>query len=582
MGQSDKSKTSMPISESSAAMNLRLYFRQMERRFLIGLLLAFLIPLASLSVYFDIQFHATLKETGKLNLAAIAESQRNTVDLFLQERLVNIFSLFHSSAFNLNPNAQQMQVLLQQLRGVSDAFVDVGFLTARGVQSGYAGPYPYLQNKDYSSQDWFLKLISPEQNHYISDIYLGFRNKLHFTIAAKQVIDGHAYVLRATLDPDKFYLFLMTMNHAKGVESILINHEGRFQLADPRSHDLLGASDYLPPQDVTSGAHVIEKNHEPILVAHAWLSEVKWALLVSEPLNQAYAQLYNARRIMLISSSIILAIVVVAVWFATRTLIGKARENAEKRDELQAQLLHASKLASLGELATGVAHEINNPLAIILASTGVIRDYFNPEFELAWTPETITEELKAIDTAVFRARGITRQLLDYGRKNTPHPELSDIHRILEDVLGGFKERSLALSDVAVVRDWDENLPRIMVDPDQIRQVFLNLINNAGDAIEGPGKITITTRQNVNAVRITVTDTGKGMDGELIKKIFDPFYTTKPVGKGTGLGLSVSIGIVESMRGTIEVQSMPGAGSAFTVVLPIRQNEGVANEQADAN
>jgi two-component system NtrC family sensor kinase len=570
------------ISESAAAMNLRLYFRQMERRFLIGLLLAFLIPLASLSLYFDIQFHATLKETGKLNLAAIAESQRNTVDLFLQERLVNIFSLFHSSAFNLNPTVRQMQVLLQQLRGVSDAFIDVGFLTEQGVQTGYAGPYPYLQNKDYSNQNWFLKLISPEQNHYISDIYLGFRNKLHFTIAAKQVIDGRAYVLRATLDPDKFYLFLMTINHAKGVESVLINHEGRFQLADPRTHELMEVSDYLPSQDILSGAHVIEKNHAPILVAHAWLSEVKWALLVSEPLNQAYSQLYNARRIMLISSTIILAIVVVAVWFATRTLIGKARENAEKRDELQAQLLHASKLASLGELATGVAHEINNPLAIILASTGVIRDYFNPEFKMAWTPETISEELKAIDSAVFRARGITRQLLDYGRKNIPQPELSDIHRILEDVLGGFKERSLALSDVTVARDWDDHLPRIMVDPDQIRQVFLNLINNAGDAIEGPGKITITTRQNNNAVRITVTDTGKGMDGETMKKIFDPFYTTKPVGKGTGLGLSVSIGIVESMGGTIEVQSMPGAGSAFTVVLPKRQNEGVANEQANAN
>jgi two-component system NtrC family sensor kinase len=121
-----------------------------------------------------------------------------------------------------------------------------------------------------------------------------------------------------------------------------------------------------------------------------------------------------------------------------------------------------------------------------------------------------------------------------------------------------------------------------VDPDQIRQVFLNLINNAGDAIKGPGRITIATRQDDRTVQVTVTDTGTGMDGEQLKKIFDPFYTTKEVGKGTGLGLSVSIGIVEAMGGTIEVQSMPGAGSAFTVVLPKKQIKGAANEQADAN
>lgn len=147
---------------------------------------------------------------------------------------------------------------------------------------------------------------------------------------------------------------------------------------------------------------------------------------------------------MLISSTIILGVVASVIWLATRAIISKARENAQKREELSRQLLHASKLASLGELATGVAHEINIPLAIIIATTGVIRDMFNPEFNLEWTPQQICEELTTIETAVFRARGITRQLLDYGHKNQPCLVSTDIHAMLEDILSGFKEHALAL------------------------------------------------------------------------------------------------------------------------------------------
>ena len=569
-----------PARPIEPAGDLPSYFRQLERRFQAGLLLAFLIPFASLSAYFHFQFHVTLKETGKLNLAAIAESQRNTVDLFLQERLVNIFSLFRSAAFSLSPTQPQMDSLLRQLRQASDAFIDVGLITDNGFQIGYAGPFPYLQNKDYSNQEWFVQLMSQDTHHCVSDIYLGFRNKLHFTIGTKQMIDDRPWVLRATLDPDKFYMFLMTMNHGKGVESALVNRQGYFQLADPRAHRPQTRSDYLPPEEQPYGARALRKDGDSILIAHAWLSEVRWALLVSEPLSMAYAQLYRARRIMLISSTIILGSVVAAIWLATRAVIAKARENAQKRDELSHQLLHASKLASLGELATGVAHEINNPLAVIIATTGVIRDMLNPEFKLDWTPQQICDELKAIEVAVFRARGITQQLLNYGHKNQPRLVSTDIHAILEDVLGGFKEHALALDNVTVVRDFDAGLPEVLVDPDQIRQVFLNLINNAGDAIRGPGRITLSTRQDETGVRVTVTDTGVGMAAEQLKKIFDPFYTTKEVGKGTGLGLSVSIGIIESMGGTIEVQSMPGAGSAFTVVLPKKQNIKAFNEQGE--
>ncbi len=554
-----------------AATNIRQYFNQLERRFQAGLVVTFFFPLVALSIYFHIQFDVTLKETSKLNLAAIAESQRNTVDLFLQERTVNIFTLFHSREFTLSPTQLHMQQFLQQLRQVSDAFIDVGFLNADGLQIGYAGPFPYLQNKDYNSQDWFKHLMQSERNHYISDIYFGFRNKLHFTIAARQVIDGRPYVLRSTLDPDKFYLFLRTINHGKGVESFIVNTAGRFQLADPSRWQALSSSPFVPPSTPVSGVRETDKNGDSALVAYAWLKESEWALIVSEPLRMAYAQFYRARRIMLISTAIVTIVFIIAIWLSTRGLIGKARENAEKREEMHLQLLHASKMASLGELSTGVAHEINNPLAIIMATSDVIKDRLDPEFDMDHSPGAIHQELKTIDRAVLRAKKITQQLLDYGRKNQPKLQQADINQILDEVLTGVKGREFELADIRLERDLDPGLPEIMVDLDQVRQVLVNLLNNACDAMGGPGCISVKSRMRDGNIRLTITDTGHGMDADQVEKIFDPFYTTKEVGKGTGLGLSVSLGIIESMGGTISVQSMPEAGSSFTLILPVDRN-----------
>jgi two-component system, NtrC family, sensor kinase len=549
---------------------LKREFHLLERKFRYGLAMAFFIPLLALSIYFHIQFETSLKEAGKLNLAAIAESQRNTIDLFLQERLVNLFSLIHSKAFTLSPTKLQMQEFLLDLRRNNDAFIDVGFLDEEGVQIGYAGPYPYLQNRNYSSQVWFQALMQPERNYYISDIYPGFRNKLHFTIATKLRIDDTPYVLRSTLDPDKFYLFLRTINHAQGVESFIVNAAGRFQSADPSRWQALSESPFHPPADPQANIQEIRDNKGSALVAYAWLKETRWALVVSEPPRLAYAQFYRARHIMLISSALISVMFILAIWSTMRTLIGKTREHAEMREQLHHQLLHASKLASLGELATGVAHEINNPLAIIMATSGVIKDRLNPEFAIDNSTDTILEELKTIDVAVLRAKRITQQLLNYGRKSEPNFEKANLNKILEEVLEGVKSREFALADIHLNRNLDPHLPDIMVDPDQIRQVLVNLLNNASDAMAGPGHIEVASGAQNGSVKLTITDTGCGMDADRIGKIFDPFYTSKEVGKGTGLGLSVSLGIIESMGGSLTVQSLPGKGSAFTIRLPVEQ------------
>ena len=546
------------------------YFRKLRYRLVIGLVAVFIIPHALFSIYFHIQFTSSLKKADILNLAALSESQRNTIDLFLQERVVNLFTLFHSREFSIQPSAREMSDYLQYLQQVSDAFVDVGFLDANGIQISYAGPFPQLEGKNYRSEKWYITLVTQKKDYFISDIYTGFRNKPHFTIAAKQIIDGQVYTIRSTLDPDKFYMFLRTISHGKGIESALINQNGRYQVVDPDRGELLSMGEFVPAISPKSGVMEILENGDQVLVAYNWLNETNWALLVWQPLIIAHAEMYSARKIMMVSLILLLGVTSVIIYALTRRIVNHAQASTEKSLELQTQLVHASKLASLGELATGVAHEINNPLAIITSTSGVIRDLLNPEFQLDASPENILHEIDIIESAAFRASKITRQLLDFGHEYKPTLSMCDIHAILDEVINGLKASEFKVQDIEIKRKYKPNLPRILLDSDQIRQVFLNIINNAGDAITGPGTITVSTDINDENLLVTIKDSGKGMTSEQMQKIFDPFFTSKEVGKGTGLGLSVSLSIVKSMGGTITVQSLPGVGSSFSIQLPMKK------------
>ncbi len=553
------------------------YYRRLKRRLQFSLLISYMVPLIILVVYFQFQFNFTLKKSGKEQLITLAESQRNTIDLFLQERIINIFNLFHNTQFSLQPSTDDMMRYLQHLRNMNDSFVDVGFFDSIGVQIGYAGPFPYLQGQDYSKEIWFQSLANQNRNYYISDIYQGIRQKPHFTIAVKQIFDSSTYIMRATLDPDKFYMFLRTIDKDKGEDSSIINEQGLYQIVDPYQGNFLGRSNYRPSLDFSSGAEEIIIGDSTTLTAFAWLKEVPWALVVRKPLRTAYAELYHFRRIMIAVTIVIVMLIVTAIMVTTEKLIKNAQRIQESRQELRSQLFHASKLVAVGELASGVAHEINNPLAIIAAESGVIRDMLDLEIPMEGSTEDILGELDQIDTAVYRARDITQKLLNFARRSEPKLQMTNMNRLLDEIVFGVKMKEFEVSNIEIEKEYDEDLTEILLDRDHMRQVILNLINNAGDAIEGGGKITLTTSQKKGNVRVTITDDGKGIKAEDMEMIFIPFYTSKEVGKGTGLGLSISQSIVQMLGGRIDVQSMLGVGSSFSIVLPVNQSQESINK-----
>ncbi|TMQ22740.1 MAG: GAF domain-containing protein [Candidatus Rokuibacteriota bacterium] len=232
--------------------------------------------------------------------------------------------------------------------------------------------------------------------------------------------------------------------------------------------------------------------------------------------------------------------------------------------QTQAQLVQSTKLAAIGELAANIAHEINNPLTTVLGFASFIAERLSAE-------DPMREELGLIQEEASRARDIVRDLLQFSRQRDFRPEPTDVNTVLEQVVAMVRRQG-ALNTLTVSEAYAPDLPMVEMDVPRIKQVFLNIINNAVFAMKAGGTLTIRTAAAGDSVRIAFADTGPGIPADILGRIFDPFFTTKPEVSGTGLGLSVSLGIVQSHGGTIEVASEVGRGSTFTVTLPLHLDD----------
>jgi signal transduction histidine kinase len=242
----------------------------------------------------------------------------------------------------------------------------------------------------------------------------------------------------------------------------------------------------------------------------------------------------------------------------SRLYEGVKQQMAELK-QTQAQLVQSTKLAAIGELAANIAHEINNPLTTVLGFASFIAERLPAE-------DPMREELGLIQEEASRARDIVRDLLQFSRQRDFMPEPADVNMVLEQVVAMIRRQG-AFGAVVVTEAYGEELQMVEMDVPRIKQVFLNIINNAVYAMKDGGSLTIRTTAASEAVRIAFEDSGPGIPPDVLSRIFDPFFTTKPEVSGTGLGLSVSLGIVQSHGGTIDVDSTVGKGSTFTITLP---------------
>ncbi len=266
--------------------------------------------------------------------------------------------------------------------------------------------------------------------------------------------------------------------------------------------------------------------------------------------------------------------------YSGRRVLLVTTSDITRRLEVEQQLIQASKLATLGEMATGIAHELNQPLSVIKTASSF---YMNKIASgKAIDPDILTTLLTKVDTNVDRATRIITHMRQFARKSEMKMERVRVADVIRSAAEIFSQQ-LKVKGIELVTETDENVPKISADPGRLEQVFINLLVNARDAVEAKWKtasgfsekerIVITTRVVDESVTVEILDTGIGVSPDIIEKVFDPFFTTKEVGKGTGLGLSISYGIVKECGGSITIHSSPEGGTRFVLSFPVPERSG---------
>ena len=547
-------------------MKNRLY-TSLRRKIVIITLLVSVTPLIVLGEAIYSQFTRVYEAKIEDQIKHLAISHAGAVEMFLRERTSILSTLVatHTRAELARPGAleQALAAINRRIEGL----VDLGVIDAEGLQAAYAGPYS-LVGLRYDRQPWFGAAIS--RGRYISDVFMGFRQAPHFIIAVRARDAQGTWILRATVDSDVFNRLVRTAQTGRSGDAYIVNKAGTYQTTPRFGGPILSRSP-LNTERFGQGATVTEKipvNGHTRYTAGVWLRDNPWLLVISQEADQEMDTLLQARSSELVILALGCLAILITTLVTTRAIVGRLRAADENMQTLNAQLVQSDKMAALGKMAAGIAHEINNPLAVIGEKAGWMRDLLADEaFQESESYREYVKAIEKIEDHVERARRITHNMLGFARRMEPHLDDVEINAVLVQTLELLANHA-RIHNIEIRQNLAPDLPIIASDQSQLQQVFLNLINNAVDAIGRDGTISITTEKQDDAIAVRIIDNGPGIAPEHRRRVFDPFFTTKAPGQGTGLGLSISFGIVEKMGGMITLDDNPPHGTAVTVRLPI--------------
>ncbi len=500
---------------------------------------------------------------------------QQSIEFFLKEKLSGLRYLTSVYTYDQLSSQTSLNEIFIKRKKEFGELVDLGLIDSHGIQRAYAGPYN-LQGRDYSGQDWFHEVVI--RGVYVSDVFMGYRKIPHFTIALREdaISKGGFWIMRATIDMETLTKFLSAIKLEKDDDAFIINKEGILQTPSRFHGNLLERYQLgvTPPKQGISLMN-IQSHGSPATLGYGDIKDSPW-ILAAVIKTPAYSRIAEIIRKELAAVYLICALILIGIvmnYRTVKTVVHWIEEADKKREEAISQTEHSAKLASIGRLAAGVAHEINNPLAIINEKAGLMKDYLQIETDSSCR-ERFLPLLTAITDSINRCRTITHRLLGFARRMDVKIEEIDLNDLIQEV-AGFLEREILYRNIRLELNLFEHLPLIESDRGQLQQVFLNIINNAIDAVSEGGLIIVSTvpEEESKFVRVIVRDNGQGIPREALKHIFEPFYTTKEKGKGTGLGLSLSYGIIQRLGGTVQVDSEVNKGTTFIVKLPVKAEIG---------
>ncbi len=553
-------------------------YGSLRRMLLINMLVIPFVPFLLVVISGGYFFYTSIENNTIATMKRIVGDHRQFIEFFLDERKSDLTWVLNTYSVDQLSQSEQLQKIIRALHEKSVAFADLGFFDEAGIHLAYWGPYQ-LSGKIYSDAFWFKEVI--KKGWYISDVFLGFRNEPHFIIAVSKNDGKKKWVLRATIDSHVFTDLVERVRIGKTGEAYILNKEGYFQ-TEQRSGGLLMTHD--PEHEKNPDYHTgietfIQKDQQgsEYLYATTWLKSNDWLLVVRQEKSDAFKSLHMATLFSLGISALSGMLIIPMAFYLAGRIIRRMEKMDAAQSLLEQQLIGASRLAELGEMAAGFAHEINNPLQIMksekalidMVLTDLVKD--NP-LKDSDEIHTLFDSLSQIQLQINRCAKITQSILKFGRQGEPAPQQITLQQFIPEITAMVEKRA-EVEGIRIKKEIHAKTPQIYADPSQLQQVLLNLYNNAIDAIlekKSPdgGQLSILVRPDKERnVEISVIDTGVGISPENLEKLFTPFFTTKPVGKGTGLGLAVCYGIVQSMGGKLTAISQQGIGTTFTLKLP---------------
>jgi two-component system NtrC family sensor kinase len=552
------------------------HYAPLKHKLLTSMLIVPAIPFIALLIIGYYFFVNSLQSTTVAKMNRVVEDHRQMIESFLQERLSDLRFLVESYNYTDIIKEEVLASIFNNLLKKSPAFTDIGVFNEAGLHVAYKGPYKLL-GINYKETPWFRRVM--EDGFYISDVFLGYRKVPHFIIAVTKKDKEHTWIIRSTIDSSLFSDVVEKIQIGNTGEAYILNKEGRFQTIRRSGGELMDKdSDLSDLLAIHSGVKIFEKNSggAEYLYATTWLNKDHWLLVARIKKAEAFKNLHRLTYLVILVILFGGAMITSMAFFVTRRIIRRMERMDEEKNELGQQLIRAGRLAEIGEMSSGFAHEINSPLQNIIVSETLIDTILSDMREQGELKESedlaqVHRLLGQIRAQVNRCGQVTQDLLKFARKQESQEDEIDLRMLVPEWIN-LVRRKAGVEGITIKEEISLDVPVIQADSSQLQQVIVNLLNNAIDAIierhgASGGELIVILQPSTNGrVIMSVKDNGSGISPENMEKIFTPFFTTKPVGKGTGLGLPICYGIITKMGGTIDVSSEKGEGTTFIISL----------------
>ncbi|MCK5350472.1 MAG: ATP-binding protein [Desulfobacula sp.] len=553
------------------------FYHILTRKIMVLILVVSFTPMILTTGILVYRFNTTYTEKIQAHISELVQKHTQNIDTFLSEKLGNIRYL----ARHFDTRKQAPKIFLKKNLELlkseyGDVFTDLGLVNENGIQFAYEGPFK-LENADYSDAEWFIK--AREKPFYISDVFIGLRGHPHFIIAVKVKSNGSGYTLRSTINFGAFNSLVENIHIGKTGIAFLINSKGQLQTQTNVGLKQSIIASMMDSDCYKKNEAIFAKKQDALgnkyLCVTSRLKNIDWLMVFRQDLNDAFRDLWKTQLLALVIF-IFGCVAILSVAFTLPRNIVKLISSADKKSEvMNEQVVESGKLATIGELAAGIAHEINNPVAIMVEEAGWIGDLLEEEdLKECENLDEFNRALRQINTQGKRCKEITHKLLSFARKTDSTINDVQINDAIKEMVA-LTGQMARYNNVIIETILNEEIPYIRISPSELQQVILNLINNAIDAMKTNGGTIIiktkTSKIEKNHLVISIEDDGPGIPNDILNRIFDPFFTTKAVGKGTGLGLSICYGIIQKMGGKIDVHSQVDIGTKFRIWIPFQED-----------